>query len=154
GAGQTHRTGIYQESVSHGLQYLVSVQRPNGDLTGDSHRTAGMYTHALATIALCDAYALTGDERLREPAELAIEYLCDAQHAAGGWRYTSGERGDLSVTGWQLMALHSARAAGLEVDGTVLGRASRFLDSVATDRQGSAYSYLPGQGATPAMTAE
>lgn len=154
GAGQTHRAGMYQEVVSHGLQYLLSIQRPNGDLTGEGHRQAGMYVHALATIALCDAYALTGDERLREPAELAVDYLCDAQHAAGGWRYTSGEQGDLSVTGWQLMALHTARAAGLEVDGTVLGRASRFLDSVATDRLGSQYAYLPGRGPSPAMTAE
>ena len=154
GAGQTHRTGMYRDTVSHGLQYLLAAQRPNGSLAADSSRTAGMYAHALATIALADAYALTGDEMLRDPAQRAVNYLIAAQHSAGGWRYTSGERGDLSVTGWQLMALHSARAAGLRVEASVLLRAHRFLDQVQSDRNGSTYGYMPGHPASPAMTAE
>lgn len=154
GAGQTHRTGIYRDEVSHGLQYLLSIQRQNGDLTGDSHRQAGMYVHALATIALCDALALTGDERLRQPAQLGVDFLVRAQHSGGGWRYQPGDRGDLSVTGWQLMALHSARAAGLEVKPSSLNRSRYFLDSVATDSMGSQYGYMPGHPPSPAMTAE
>lgn len=154
GAGQTHRTGIYRDTVSHGLQYLIGAQRPNGSLYANNSRTAGMYAHALGTIALADAYALTGDELLRDPAQRAVNYLTSAQHPAGGWRYASHERGDLSVTGWQLMALHSARAAGLRVESTALSRASRFLDQVQTDRLGAAYGYVPGHRATPAMTAE
>ena len=113
-----------------------------------------MYAHALATIALADAYALTGDETLRDPAQRAVNYLVAAQHRAGGWRYKPGERGDLSVTGWQLMALHSARAAGLRVEMSTLVRASDFLDQVQTDRTGATYAYLPGRRASPAMTAE
>ncbi len=154
GAGQTHRTGIYRDAVSHALQYLLAVQGTNGSLASDSSRTAGMYAHALCTIALADAYALTGDEMLRDPAQRAVNYLNAAQHSAGGWRYTSGERGDLSVTGWQLMALHSARAAGLRVETAALARASNFLDQVQTDRVGATYGYLPGHRDSPAMTAE
>ena len=154
GAGQTHRTGIYRDTVSFGLQYLQTAQRSNGSLADESDRNAGMYAHALCTIALCDAYALTGDETLRDPAQRAINFLSNAQHSAGGWRYVPGEKGDLSVTGWQLMALHSGRAAGLRVEPAVLQRASRFLDQVQTDRNGSAYAYQPGQGPTATMTAE
>lgn len=154
GAGQTHRTGIYRDHVSHGLQYLLSVQQDNGALHAESSRQAGMYVHALGAIALADAYALTGDAVLEEPAQRAVNYLMNAQHPAGGWRYQPGERGDLSVTGWQLMALHSARAAGLSVQNASLARASRFLDDVQTDRDGSLYGYLPGHNASPAMTAE
>lgn len=154
GAGQTHRTGIYRDTVSHGLQYLLGVQRTDGSLAANNSRTAGMYAHALGTIALADAYALTGDELLRDPAQRAVNYLTSAQHSAGGWRYASQERGDLSVTGWQLMALHSARAAGLRVEPASLARASRFLDQVQTDRVGSSYAYMPGHGPSPAMTAE
>lgn len=154
GAGQTHRTGIYRDQVSHALQYLLDAQRPGGSLAADSSQNAGMYAHALATIAIADAYTLTGDELLRDPAQRAVNYLATAQHRAGGWRYSSGQAGDLSVTGWELMALHSARAAGLRVEPYVLDRASKFLDSVATDRQESTYGYLPGHRASAAMTAE
>ena len=154
GAGQTHRTGIYRDHVSHGLQYLLSVQQENGALHARSSRQAGMYVHALGTIALADAYALTGDTVLEEPAQRAVNYLVNAQHPAGGWRYQPGEPGDLSVTGWQLMALHSARAAGLSVQNRTLARASRFLDQVQTDRDGATYGYLPGHRESAAMTAE
>lgn len=154
GAGQTHRSGMYQDEVSHGLQYLLSVQRDDGDLRSRSEGNSGMYVHALATIALCDAYALTGDEKLRDPAQRAIEFVEYAQHRAGGWRYGPRDPGDLSVTGWQLMALHSARAAGLNIDSKALVAASRYLDSVQTDRIGSRYAYQTGGPPTPAMTAE
>ncbi|WP_425396204.1 prenyltransferase/squalene oxidase repeat-containing protein [Aeoliella sp.] len=154
GAGQTHRTGIYQDTVSHGLQYLLGAQRRNGSFADDSSSNTGMYAHALATIALADAYALTGDEMLRAPAQKAVNYLIAAQHPAGGWRYNSGQAGDLSVTGWQLMALHSARAAGLRVDAMALQRANRFLDQVQTDQTGALYAYMPGHNPSAAMTAE
>ncbi|MGI9457326.1 MAG: hypothetical protein ACR2NU_12250 [Aeoliella sp.] len=154
GAGQTHRTGIYRENVSHGLQFLLVSQEQNGALTGRSARQAGMYVHALGTIVLADAYALTGDETIRDPAQRALDYLTAAQHSAGGWRYQPGERGDLSVTGWQLMALHSGRAAGLEVDVRTLARANRYLDQMQTERNGSQYGYMNGHRASPAMSAE
>jgi hypothetical protein len=154
GAGQTHKSGIYRGEVSHGLQYLLSVQAADGDLRGRSQGNSGMYVHALATIALCDAYALTGDELLRDPAQRAVEFVEYAQHNQGGWRYSPQSQGDLSVTGWQLMALHSGRAAGLNVSGRTLVAASRYLDTVQTDRIGSRYAYQARGGPTPAMTAE
>jgi hypothetical protein len=76
-----------------------------------------------------------------------------AQHAGGGWRYNPGEAGDTSVVGWQLMALQSGRAAGLDVPDEVLENADHYLDSVATKEQ-DRYSYMRGQGPTNVMTAE
>jgi hypothetical protein len=154
GAGQTHRTGIYRDVVSHGLQFLLETQGTDGDLRGDSDDNAGMYAHAQATIVLCDAYQLTGDEALRGPAERAIEFLCDAQHRGGGWRYRPNQRGDTSVIGWQLMALHSARAGRLRVPNVVLQGAGRYLDRAQSDEDGATYAYQPGGRPTPAMTAE
>ena len=58
------------------------------------------------------------------------------------------------MVGWQLMAMHSAKAAQLNVSQQSLDRANQFLDSVQVDNYGALYSYQPGGPATPAMTAE
>ena len=67
GAGYTHLQGRYTETVDRGLTFLIRQQKADGDLRGASV-VVGMYCHAMATLALCEGYALTGDVRLREPA--------------------------------------------------------------------------------------
>jgi hypothetical protein len=158
GAGQTHLAGRYQPQVSAGVRWLLENQAEDGDLRADSDRQAGMYAHGQAAIALCEAYALTGDERLRVPAENSLRFIAAAQYSDGGWRYTSEEPrsppgGDTSVVGWQLMALQSARAARLTVPDHVLELADQFLDRVQSNN-GARYAYRPGERATPTMTAE
>jgi hypothetical protein len=70
----------------------------------------------MATLALCEAYGMTGDPQLKRPAQAAIDYLVATQHRElGGWRYEVGTNADLSVTGWQLLALRSGELAGLNV---------------------------------------
>ncbi len=153
GAGQTHQTGIYRDDVAKGLRWLIEHQKTDGDLrinTGGNH---GMYAHGQAAIVLCEAYAMTGDEQLRIPAQKAIDFIVNAQHPAGGWRYSPGQAGDTSVVGWQLMALQSARAAKLTVPETTLKLADQFLDSVA-QQDGAQYGYQPGRASTETMTAE
>jgi hypothetical protein len=154
GAGQTHTAGIYRNRVSQGLRWLVEHQQPNGDLRAHSTGNSGMYAHGEAAIVLCDAFKLTGDESLRAPAQRAIDFICDAQHQQGGWRYNPGQAGDLSVVGWQLMALHSANSAYLNVPRKTQNHARRFLDRVQADDIGALYSYTPRSGPTPTMTAE
>ena len=113
-----------------------------------------MYAHGIATIALCEAYAMTKDPKLKTPAQNAIDYIVDAQHAGGGWRYGPGQPGDTSVSGWQVIALRSAQQGGLKVPESVFTKLSRYLDSVQTDKQGSGYRYMPGDRITDAMIAE
>jgi hypothetical protein len=77
-------------------------------------QVARFYGHGIATLALCEAYGMTGDAELRRPAQTAIDFLVRTQHPAlGGWRYIAGTNADLSVTGWQLLALRSGESAGL-----------------------------------------
>ena len=64
GAGYTHVQGRYAETVGKGLHFLIEQQKPDGDLRGNSV-VVGMYCHAMATLALCEGYALTGDAGLR-----------------------------------------------------------------------------------------
>jgi Squalene-hopene cyclase C-terminal domain len=153
GAGQTHLVGRYRDQVSRGLRWLLNHQQENGDLRANSQGNAGMYAHGQATIVLCEAYMMTGDETLRLPAQNALNFIVAAQHDAGGWRYSPRQPGDTSVVGWQVMALQSGRAAKLHVPDETLELAGVFLDSVSSN-SGSQYAYMPRQGPTHIMTAE
>ena len=168
GAGQTHESGIYRENVAKGLSWLISKQKSNGDLRADSRANWGMYAHGQATIVLSEAFALTGDQSLAEPTQLAIDFIEQAQHEGGGWRYQPKQVGDTSVLGWQIMALQSAKAPniGIEVDEDVLELADNYLDQAAASKTwlakkdlalsfGTLYSYQAGQNnPTETMTAE
>ncbi|MBN2217563.1 MAG: hypothetical protein JW719_09315, partial [Pirellulales bacterium] len=153
GAGQTHKTGKYQRVVRAGLYFLTSRQDPhNGSLWEESGR---MYSHGIASIALCEAYAMTHDPGLHGPAQGAINFICYAQDpVGGGWRYNPREPGDTSVLGWQIMALKSGHMAYLIVPPLTIKKASAFLDSVQSS-SGANYGYLgPGEGVeTEATTA-
>lgn len=121
---------------------------------GAGRHNGQLYTQAICTIALCELYGMTRDSRYREPAQRAINYAVKIQAREGGWRYTPGRDSDLSVTGWFVMALQSARMAGLEVPTPVLERISGYLDSVSYSG-GSSYGYhKQHSGATASMTAE
>ena len=142
--GETHKgsetINIYTKEVERGLQFLISRQRPDGDLRGGS----SMYTHALATMALCEAYSLTGDPMLKGPCQRAIDFLVRAQAKDGGWRYTiAPAQADLSVSSWCLMALKSGQMAGIIVQSEVMEKATGFLRHVSRDDGG--YGYMKGQ---------
>jgi hypothetical protein len=148
GAGHTHadEKGAFAKNVRRGLDSLIDRQGKDGNLGG------GMYAHALATAALCDAFALTGDPKLKAPAERALDYIAQGQNRQGGWRYVPRTDGDLSVTVWMVEALHAGRAAGLDVPPKTLDDALKFVAQCADGRGG--YTYMPGAGtASPTMTA-
>ena len=74
-----------------------------------------MYGHGLATIALSEAYGLTGDSQVGQAAQGAVNFILAAQNSKdGGWRYNPKDPGDTSVLGWQLTALKSARHGRIE----------------------------------------
>jgi len=155
GAGYTQHEGPYQEVVSKGLYYLTDrmvLTEFGGDLRDTSmldklgegaptfHRSGNMYSHGIATLALCEAYAMTHDQTLAMPAQEAVNFIVYAQHKQGGWRYEPKEPGDTTVSGWQVTALKSALLGKLKVPREVWYRASDFFDSVQDDR-GAAYGY-------------
>ena len=152
GAGQTHIAGMYKDEVRAGLDFLLDNQAPDGDLSTGARGNTRLYTHGQAAIVLCEAYMMSGDQRLKQPAQNAITFIIAAQHHQGGWRYNPGQPGDTSVVGWQIMALQSARAAGLQVPNSVLQKANQFLNSVQAPNQ--LYAYQPRVSPTHVMTAE
>jgi hypothetical protein len=144
GAGQTHQQGEYQDFVRKGFLYLAK-QMHLDSRGGDFRTPAGnLYGHGLATLAFCEAYAMTGDEELKKFAQAGIDFIVAAQHDRGGWRYEPGEPGDTTVTGWQLMALKSGTLAGLKVPQSAIYRVTYFLDTVSQQQgelAGALYGY-------------
>ena len=55
----------YSRAVAQGLAWLVGHQRADGNLADGPHV---MYTHGLATIALCEAFAMTHDGHIGDAA--------------------------------------------------------------------------------------
>ncbi len=149
GAGHTHLSGEYRDVVNNGLYYLKNhmIMTPHGaDL-----QEGTMYAQGIATIALCEAYAMTQDPDLRVPAQRAVDFICYAQHSGGGWRYYPQSPGDTTVFGWQMMALKSASLAGLDVPSPVITLGEKFLDSVQSGG-GACYGYME-RGNKPGPTA-
>lgn len=147
GAGYTHREGDYRHVVGRGLHYLTTRAVPTS--RGADLQEGTMYAHGIAAVALCEAYAMTKDEALRPLAQSAIDFIVNAQHPAGGWRYFPGQAGDTTVFGWQMMALRSARLAELDVPPATLDKAAQFLDQVSVV-DGSSYGYQsPGCDKSP-----
>ena len=148
GAGQTHNAGIYKSQVKGGLAYLVSKMKVDPQMGGSLYEGGGsMYSHGLAAIALCEAYAMTRDKGLQAPAQQAIKFICNAQDpVGGGWRYKPRQAGDTSAVGWQVMALKSGHMAYLQVPPLIVQRAYKYLDTVQANN-GANYGYAtPGTG--------
>ncbi len=130
----------FGREVSRGWRFLLKQQNGDGSFFQrgrDNHR---FYTNAQCTIALCELLVMTKDEQYREPATRAVNYLIQTQSDLGGWKYYPGRGSDLSVTGWVLMALKSARMAGIEVPSPVFQRIEDHLDRVAKSDSLSAYA--------------
>lgn len=154
-AGHTPETGAYASVVDRGVQYLAQRQRADGSLAGPAAFFAELYCHGMATLAVAECYALTGDASLEPVLQQAVAHTISRQHpATGGWRYAAGDRGDTSQLGWQLMAVVSSRQLARADGGVAAQRSRKFLDSVTTGQRGGLASYRPGEGPTPAMTAE
>jgi hypothetical protein len=153
--GETHLAGENRQHVQYGLEWLLSMQAADGNLAGEATTFERMYCHAMAACALSEAYAMTGDQRLRAPVEQAISYCVAAQDPrSGGWRYQPGDPGDTSQLGWQVMALKSAELAGIKVPTQTRDGVLRFLKSVSYGKAGGLASYRPGHRVSQSMTAE
>lgn len=152
GAGHTHKKGEFQETVRKGLDFLKGRVKLT-PLGGDLQDGVNLYSQAIATLALCEAYAMTEDRDLFVPCYEAVRFIVNSQHKpGGGWRYFPGQVGDTTVTGWMLMALKSAQLAYIPVPPDVWPNARHFLDLVQDDG-GAAYGYQSPEKNRTTMTA-
>jgi hypothetical protein len=160
GAGNTFTEGPHRAVVARAWRSLLRQQQEDGSFdVGQVPMQHALYSHAQATMALCELYGMSRDPKLAEPAARAVAYCVAAQGPNGGWRYEPGKPGDMSVTGWYVMALKTAEMAGMGVPVATFEGIGGFLDTVASGN-GSRYGYRrdsplkPAGPVTAAVTAE
>jgi uncharacterized protein YfaP (DUF2135 family) len=156
----------YSEVVRAALDWMVDHQRPDGALVGSANPPAGkpfhkhfMYEHGIAAFALTEACALAAamgeppSERYTSAARRAVQFIEAMQHADGGWRYTDERNleSDTSVTGWQVLALKTAKEAGIPVSDPCVQQIRSFFDNRAMGANGRT-EYLRLVPGTDAMT--
>ena len=153
GAGHTMTEGEYSEQVNRGVYYLI--QRLKIDYAIGSWLStiaaAEMYEHGIATLALCEALQMKGDASITESCQAAVNFIVAAQHNDGGWDYHPRSPGDLSIVGWQVMALKSAVGAKLIVPADTIRGVDLFLSHHASGA--FMYRYRNRGKPTASMTA-
>ncbi|MDB4732889.1 hypothetical protein OAF42_00455 [Planctomicrobium sp.] len=90
---------------------------------------------------------------LRRACDLALIYMYHHQSpTTGGWGYEPQSAGDLSVTGWQVMAMASGENASVKIPPNVKGGVRKYLTDASKDG-GSTFAYTPDRAPTPTMNA-
>jgi hypothetical protein len=137
GAGETNEGGPFKTTVRNGLKYLMDRQDADGCI-GERVGHQFLYDHACAALALSEAYGMTQQPVFRQPAQRAINFILAAQNPYRAWRYDFPPSGDndTSVTGWMVMALKSAKLAGLTIDEAALQGALNWIDEMTDDQSG------------------
>ncbi len=120
---ETPGSGRYGETVRRAIEFLLSIQLPDGTFRHTERGPrGGVYAHGIASYALSEAYALTRIPMIRPAVERAIGHIVNGQRPDGGFDYAfvrgGGERDRCtSVAGWMAQAMKAAQMAGAEVEG-------------------------------------
>ncbi len=134
-SGSLPDQGPYGREIRGALEYVLNQVQENGFITVNGSR---MYSHAFATLFLAQAYGMTRDERVKEKLKLAVRLIEKAQNQQGGWRYLpSAQDCDMSVTVCQVMALRSARNAGIRVLRSVIDDAIGYVKASFRPEEGA-----------------
>ena len=136
GAGNTHLGGPYQEVVYRGLEHLkeildLELRELNRDIPDFTSTFSGnLYGYGITALVMAEAFGMTGDPDLERYVNALSKFLTECQHVLGGWRYNPNVPGDITVTGWQIVALKSCQITGAPVASDIFDQADKFLDSL------------------------
>ncbi len=145
GAGHSTRIGAYKDNVKRAVAWIMSQQGPDGDYSSKypGSKLAQYYDHCICTLALCEALAMSGHiaespgdkkSELQDSVEKGIALILkwQSQNTTGGWTYYDRQVTDPTVTGWAVMALKSAKVAGIHVPADAILRAKDAIKNVTT----------------------
>ncbi len=156
-AGHVPGEGRYGATIEKGIRWILRKQQKNGLIADNGQQE--MYHHGIATLMLAEAAGMTDRELagdVRKGVEKAVAILLKAQRTTGadrgGWRYhVAGSDSDISVTGWQMMALRAAKNLGCDVHAEVIERAVEYVKRCQDNGSGG-FRYNPYGQLTLACT--
>src|SRR5579863_10271120 len=113
-------------AMKKALSYVLRPDRQEVQGYFGGRDGSRMYGHGITTLMLSEMLGMGVDAQMdqviRDRCRLAVELIKRSQsfekdpRNRGGWRYAPDSRdSDLSVSVWQVMALRSARNAGMDV---------------------------------------
>lgn len=151
--------GELGDVVDRGVDFILSTSKESGLITSEANN-GPMYGHGFATLFLGEVYGMTpgGDnpraDRVHEALVKAVRLIEQTQNDEGGWRYNPVPYdADVSVTICQIMALRSARNAGIEVNAQVIDRAVEYVRLCQNSDGGFKYQLGSGNSAWPRTAA-
>lgn len=157
-AGHVPGEGKYGAAIEKGIRWVLSQQQPNGLITNDN--SLEMYQHGISTLMLAEVAGMCDEElgkEVRKKLEKAVAVILKAQRPGGdergGWRYNVQHVGgsDMSVTGWQVMALRGCKNLGCDVPAERISDAVEYIKR-SQDPQTGGFRYTPREGVTVACT--
>ena len=166
--------GKYGQQLDRATDYILASQQQPGlitrlgpegpQITQDVANEIGepaAYNHAISALALSEMYGMGQPKRAAQlkqviekalPATLGMQrWPKDLPVDRGGWRYVTDDGpndSDLSITGWQLMFLRSARNAGFNVPQGPIDDAVQYVRRTFDKRYGT-FNYVIAPGARP-----
>lgn len=111
GAGHTTHSDspTYAKAVFRGLRFLADLQDGEGCF-GDKAPPPFLYAHAAATLAMVEAYGMTGDADWKEPAKKGVAFVLASRGDEGPWKHGPAfAEGAPSTTAWMLSVIETAR---------------------------------------------
>ncbi|MGI9241315.1 MAG: hypothetical protein ACR2RV_10970 [Verrucomicrobiales bacterium] len=153
--------GEYGEILNRCVDYVLASQAGSG-VFAEGHGRGNMYSHCLSTLFLSEisgSVDVARQEKIHVAVAKGLNIILRAQaiqksrRYQGGWRYqpTSADS-DLSVSGWALMALRSARLNGAPVPDKAIDSAIRYVIGMF-NRNDRMFGYSSNSSGTPSMTA-
>jgi hypothetical protein len=127
--------------VQRAVLWLRSQQDGNTGLFGTTTAKDFIYDHAIAALAIVEAYGRSDFGLLRPCAQRAINYLEKHRNPYSVWRYQAADgENSTSVTGWAIMAYKSGEFFGLTINKEALNLCATWLDSVSDPSGRHGYS--------------
>jgi hypothetical protein len=163
--------GAYGKQIESATDFVLSCQKENGLVTlvgpdgatitrAVSHEMGvpAAYNHAISSLTMSELYGMSGPERaariqtvvsrsIRASLEMQ-KWPKDMAEDEGGWRYIDDfdhHDSDLSITGWNLMFLRSARNAGFDVPKPAIDSAVAYVRRTYNPQVG-AFGYQADPG--------
>jgi hypothetical protein len=158
-AGGEPGRGKHGDSIDRAVRFVLSHSK-SGMLTTEDTSHGPMYEHGIATLLLGEVLGMVNEERpgygsIYRVHRGAVDLILRAQNkrdriSLGGWRYTPDSTdADISVSGWQLLALRAAQDAGLPIPQKSIDQAVLFVKRCVHPSGG--FTYMPGGGFEPGI---